>query len=56
MNLEWQNEEIKRLREGIKKFVDNNFVGGSKADREDYCQRVNCKDIYDLRELLKNEE
>lgn len=41
------------LRQGIQKFIDKNFVGGSKCDREDYGQMVSCKDIYDLRELIK---
>ena len=52
-HLKLQNEILKQ---GIKKFVDKNFVGGSKCDREDYTQMVSCKDIYDLRELLINME
>lgn len=44
--------ENKLLKQGIQKFVDKNFVGGSKSDREDYTQIVSCKDIWDLRELI----
>lgn len=46
-------EENKKLKNGIKKFVDKNFVGGQKSDREDYTQMVSCKDIYELRNLIK---
>jgi hypothetical protein len=45
--------ENKLLKQGIQKFVDKNFTGGSKSDREDYSQMVSCKDIYDLRELIR---
>lgn len=43
----------KELESGIKAFVDKNYTGGSKSDREDYTQMVSAKDIYDLRELIK---
>jgi hypothetical protein len=49
------NEVIKeneKLRNGIKKFLDKNFKGGSKVDREDYVQMVSCKDIWDLKQLI----
>jgi hypothetical protein len=45
--------ENKLLKQGIQKFVDKNFTGGSKSDREDYSQMVSCKDIWDLRELIE---
>lgn len=45
-------EENKMLKQGVKRFVDKNFHGGSKADREDYTTMVSCKDIWDLRELV----
>lgn len=46
-------EENKILKQGLKQFVDKNFHGGAKADREDYIAMVSCKDIWDLRELIK---
>lgn len=45
-------EENKILKQAIKGFVDKNFYGGAKADREDYTVMVSSKDIWDLRELL----
>lgn len=45
-------KENNELRNGIKRFVDKNYVGGSKADREDYSQMVSCRDIHLLRELI----
>ncbi|MGM7720698.1 hypothetical protein [Metabacillus sp. Hm71] len=36
------------LENAIKTFLEKNFTGGAKADREDYIQMVSCKDIYDL--------
>ena len=49
-----EQSEVTRLRQGIQKFVDKNFHGGSKCDREDYTQMVTCKDIYVLRELIRD--
>jgi hypothetical protein len=46
-------KEIDRLRMGIQAFVNKNFLGGAKADYEDYNTMVSCKDIWDLRELIK---
>ncbi|PTY93041.1 hypothetical protein [Heyndrickxia sporothermodurans] len=43
----------KELEDGVRKFVDKNYTGGSKSDREDYAQMVSAKDIYDLRELIR---
>jgi succinate dehydrogenase flavin-adding protein (antitoxin of CptAB toxin-antitoxin module) len=37
----------------LKKFLDKNFHGGSKADRENYVQMVSCKDIWDLKQLIE---
>lgn len=42
-----------RLKEDIRVFLDKNFTGGAKSDRENYTQMVSCKDIWDLRELIK---
>lgn len=53
--IEMQAKELHRLKQGISKFVDNNFVGGAKAGREDYSQMVSCKDIWDLRELIRED-
>ncbi|MFE8700927.1 hypothetical protein ACFYKX_11730 [Cytobacillus sp. FJAT-54145] len=44
--------EYEKLRATVQNFVDKNFHGGSKADREDYSTRVSCKDIWDLREAI----
>lgn len=38
----------KLLEEAIKTFLEKNFSGGSKSDRDDYIQMVSCKDIYEL--------
>jgi hypothetical protein len=53
MQITESEAEVLRLREGIQKFLDKNFIGGSKSDREDYTQMVSCKDIWELRELIK---
>lgn len=45
-------EENKILKNAVKKFVNKNFHGGSKANREDYVVMVSSKDIWELRELL----
>jgi hypothetical protein len=50
--IKYLETENKILKQGIQKFIDKNFVGGSKCDREDYAQMVSCKDIWDLRELI----
>jgi hypothetical protein len=46
-------DKIEKLEKGIEKFTSKNFHGGSKSDREDYATMVSCKDIWDLRELIK---
>ncbi|QHW35724.1 hypothetical protein GZH47_33060 (plasmid) [Paenibacillus rhizovicinus] len=37
----------------VRVFVDKNFKGGSKANREDYTQMVTAADVYKLRESLE---
>ena len=46
-------KENEMLKQGVKRFVDKYYGGGSKANREDYGSMVNNKDISDLRELIK---
>jgi len=41
------------LQKGIQSFVEKNYSGGAKADREDYTQMVSYKDIYELAQLIK---
>lgn len=64
MDIPWTKEQLmkantkllnenKLLKQGITNFVDKNFHGGAKADREDYSTMVSCKDIWDLRDLIK---
>lgn len=64
MGIPWTKEELmkanmkllkenKVLKQEINKFVDKNFHGGAKADREDYTTMVSCKDIWDLKEVIK---
>ncbi|MCG8395715.1 hypothetical protein LWS67_03555 [Bacillus atrophaeus] len=50
-----QKEDVlkRNLESAIETFLDKNFSGGSKADREDYCTHVSCKDIWDLREVYR---
>lgn len=46
-------KENEMLKQGVKRFVDKHYGGGSKANREDYVSIVSNKDISDLRELIK---
>jgi len=52
--IEKQQKEKEVLIQGIQKFVDKNFHGGAKSNREDYGSMVMSKEIYDLRELIKD--
>jgi hypothetical protein len=47
------NDKYEILLQAVEKFVDKNFHGGSKSSREDYVVMVTAKDIYDLREALR---
>lgn len=48
-----QQKEHDILYKEVERFVEKNFTGGSKSDREDYSMNVSCKDIWDLREAIK---
>ncbi|NCT23848.1 hypothetical protein GWR57_07285 [Bacillus subtilis subsp. subtilis] len=50
-----QKEDVfkKNLESAIETFLEKNFPGGGKSDREDYVRMVSCKDIWDLREAYR---
>lgn len=50
-----QKEDVlkKNLESAIEMFLEKNFPGGGKSDREDYVRMVSCKDIWDLREAYR---
>lgn len=50
-----QEAELNKLKDGLYSFLHKNFKGGSKSDREDYVQRVPCKDIYELKLLIERD-
>jgi hypothetical protein len=41
------------FRKALDPFIEKNFKGGSKANREDYSCMVTSADIYKLREVLE---
>lgn len=50
-----QKEDVlkRNLESAIETFLEKNFPGGGKSDREDYVRMVSCKDIWDLREAYR---
>lgn len=54
--IELLSKENKDFKDATMNFVDRNYHGGAKADREDYSVMVSCKDIWELRRTLLNGE
>ncbi|MDR4182437.1 hypothetical protein ACX3X4_14910 [Bacillus subtilis] len=49
-----KEDVLKRnLESAIETFLEKNFTGGGKSDREDYVRIVSCKDIWELREAYR---
>jgi hypothetical protein len=48
-----KTQQLDEIKETLHSFLEKNYSGGSKADREDYTCMVTCKDIYELYELYK---
>lgn len=54
--IESLSRENKNLKDATMNFVDKNYHGGAKSDREDYSVMVSCKDIWELRQVLLSKE
>lgn len=48
-----QQAEFTELKSEVNRFVERNYKGGAKSDREDYVMSVSCKDVWDLKKTIE---